>query len=154
MGRRTRIALEVLGPPLLGACLLNGVGIARDLLSGTGWSYIWLQRQDYLVVVFWAYLLGVLPSLGYMGVMEWRFARGLNPRSSRTVIWSLSLGFVAGGLIGAIVGGLFDGSFRDAAVVAAYFSAAGQVVGWLLGLLIRYCSPAVRDQSRTGPTAG
>ena len=163
MRRPTRIVLEVLGPPLLGACLLNGFGIAWDLLTGTGWSFIWLQRHDYLVVIFWAYLLGALPSVGYMGLMEWRFSQGLDPRSAHMVHLSLTLGLIAGMSLGALVGSLFSGSVRQIALGAAGFGFAGLLVGLLLGFLIRRCSPVSgrarqdpsesgRGQSETGPT--
>lgn len=87
------------------------------------------------VVLLFAYIFAGLPSLLYAAIMEWRFARGLNPNSWRAVAWSSGLG-LASGL--AIIGVASTG--RAEFTAYAMFSELGLAVGFLLGWFIKWRS--------------
>jgi hypothetical protein len=68
--------------------------------------------------------------------MEWRFARGLDPRSWRSVGLSTVLGFFSGAAIVAAYG--FSGS--DIFFLWLLFGGTGLAVGFILGVLIKALS--------------
>jgi hypothetical protein len=133
--RGKRRALEVLGPPFLGAFLMTGFSIGEHLLRNGNLSFVFLQGRDYLLVFLYAYVFGILPSLAYMGVMEASFNRGLDPAGWRTVALSGGLGLLAGACIMLLIS-----SGRASAGELAYFAGTGLVVGLLLGACIRRLS--------------
>lgn len=139
--RGRRVCLEVLAPPFLGSCLGLLAGTVLSLVQGASLQFLWLQRWDYLVTFFWAYLLGGLPSVGYMLVMEWRFARGLEPRSGRAVALSTLLGGGAGGLISAAILPLDAG-------VSFYLTGLGGTVGFIIGQLVKRLTPPPAAETR------
>jgi hypothetical protein len=132
--RGRRMCLEALAPPFLGSSIGILAGLAMDLAQGTSLQFLWLQRRDYLLIFFWAYLLGGLPSLGYMLIMEARFARGLDPRSWRSVGLSTLLGGGAGLLISAAILPLQLG-------VSFYLTVLGGTVGFVIGYLTKRLTP-------------
>ena len=95
------------------------------------------------VVLLFAYIFAGLPSLLYAAIMEWRFARGLNPDSWRAVAWSSGLG-LASGL--AIIGVASTG--RAEFTAYAMFSGLGLAVGFLLGWFIKWRS-GTRERRHT-----
>lgn len=140
--RGRRRLLEVFAPPLLGSVLGILLGVIMHLARGGGLDFLWLQRRDYLVTFFWAYLLGGLPSLGYMFIMEWRYDSGLDPGSWRSVGLSALLGGVAGVVM------IAPFSPRDPGAML-YLGGLGAAVGFILGWLIKRLSAVrARDQTR------
>lgn len=131
--RGKRIALEVLAPPFLGAFLMTGVSIGEHLLRNGNLSFVFLQNRDYLLVFFFAYVFGILPSLAYMGLMEAAFNRGLEAREWRAVALSGGLGLLAGAGIMLMVS-----SGRASVGELTYFAIFGFIVGLLLGLITRF----------------
>lgn len=131
--RGKRIALEVLGPPFLGAFLMSSYTIGEHLLRSGNLSFVLLQGRDYLLVFVYAYIFGTLPSLAYMGLMEAAFRRGLEPAGWPTVALSAGLGALSGVAIMLLVS-----SGRAAAGEVIYFAIFGWVVGGLIGLIIRF----------------
>jgi hypothetical protein len=134
--RPKRIALELLGPPLLGTIFLLGISQAiavwyavQHRLPPPGWGSISIQTMG--GVLIGAYLYAGIPSIIYTWIMEWRFNRGLNPVSWGTVLWSSFLGFLSGA--GIVVA--FDGYGWHGPV--AFFGGTGCTVGFSLGLLIK-----------------
>jgi hypothetical protein len=135
--RGKRIALEVLGPPFLGGLGLTIFSVVVQLWNGISPMYILQETRDYLVVTFiFSYVLGIVPSLAYMGVMETAFARGLDPACVRTVVFSSLLGVAAGlGIVVVLAWG------RSTPVEYPVILAAdGLLVGWSLGMLIKRLS--------------
>jgi len=135
--RGKRIALELLGPPLLGVIVLMAISYAQTL---------WIALQDWktpklepgllkpLGLLIVAYLFAGIPSVIYTFVMEWSFAKGLDPESGRTMQLSAYLGTMAGISIGLLIGAFhFDSTFW-------LMGGIGLIVGFLMGLLIRHGS--------------
>lgn len=131
--RNKRIALEILSPPALGA----GWWVLATMPHVT-WTAEGLVGHFGLVVVVtgYAYWFAGIPSLVYAAIMEWRFARGLDPRGWRSVGLSAVLGFISGGGIMVCLGWrrLWD------PVPWLIFGGGGAVVGFILGLLIKRLS--------------
>jgi hypothetical protein len=135
--REKRIALELLGPPVLG----GGMAAA--------WAVVDLARNANVPVtnaliaapaLVLLYLVFVIPMIGiqagaYALVMEWRFARGLDPRSWGTVGLSTALGFVSGIVVALVYG-------MDRKDTWYLFNSVGLTVGFVLGMLIKRWSPA------------
>lgn len=132
--RRKRIALELLGPPLLGVIYFaaNMVLVVTHPPPGTKASpltelFIWT-----MVMVANAYFWAGIPSLIYMLIMEWCFAHGLDPQSWLSVGLSSALGFLSGVCVNLLL---------DAAhTFGSPFPAIGVAVGFALGWLIRRLS--------------
>ncbi len=131
--RGKRIALEVLGPPFLGAFLLTCFSIGEHLLRNGNLSFVFLQGRDYLLVFFYAYVFGILPSLAYMSLMEAAFNRGFEPTEWRSVALSGGLGLLAGAGIM-----LLASTGRASVGELTYFATFGLIVGLLLSLIIRF----------------
>lgn len=130
--RSKRIALEVLGPPLLGAFLMTGFSIAVSLGRGVNLGFLLQDGRDYLFVLIYAYIFGLLPSLAYMSVMEAAFAHGLYPAGGKSVGLSALLGLLCGVGMAAIFGGLRTGTLG----LWLGFGGVGLLVGVVLGLVI------------------
>ncbi|HTL68683.1 MAG TPA: hypothetical protein VL200_13555 [Lacunisphaera sp.] len=141
--RRKRIALELLGPPPLGVICYSAVWLVMiiryshrtghwppfDLAAIAIWA---------VVMVLYAYLFTGMQSLIYMLIMEWRFARGLDPRGWPSVGLSSMLGLISGAAVIPFFG------FRPADL-GFIFTTIGLAVGFTLGWLIRrWSAPAAR----------
>jgi hypothetical protein len=149
MTRRSRIALEILGPPALGAaCWLLAIGgwtLWEAMTRGKPAALLRQLPEMALVLFVCAYFFAGVPSLLYAAIMEWRFARGLDPASWRTVGWSTGLGLASGA---AIIGVLSGG--RAGLASLAVFGALGLIVGALLGGFIKWRSGRGRSNGLGG----
>jgi hypothetical protein len=147
--RGKRIALELLGPPILGA------------MGTTGWALatLTLRQEDSgrdggiggmlpnAIPLLFLYLMGAFLGSGfqaflYAAIMEWSFARGLDPRSCRMVAQSTVLGWAAGAAVAFGYGYARDDTWY-------LFNTLGPLIGLILGLAIRRWSPL----PITGPAA-
>jgi hypothetical protein len=143
MKRWHRVAAEVLGPPLLAAVILFGVVVLSEL-SGVQRSYGWAWAKSLLsyllLYIVFAYLIAGIPSVIYALVMEWVFARGLNPTSACAVALSSALGALSGAAMIAVLHLMSDSSQFGAEkwLVLAGFSALGLVVGAIMGVFVRW----------------
>jgi hypothetical protein len=140
--RRQRLALELLGPPLLGGALATlwawGTVVFHSLYRHESpWEVLGTWR---LILILWpVYGLFAFPAVGaqtacYAAVMEWGFSRGLDPRSWRAVALSGGLGYLSA--LPLALG--YGYERRD---TWWFFSLLGPVVGLTLGLLMRRWSP-------------
>jgi hypothetical protein len=88
--RGKRIALELLGPPALGAtlmiALMAGITVVETIEKGDVLQRLKELAQGTVFVAVFAYMLAGAQSILYACIMEWRFARGLDPRSWRSVV--------------------------------------------------------------------
>ena len=137
--RRSRIALEILGPAPIGVLVS---------IAGTGARNLWLRPEngipatDYLMVlpglILFAYLCVGIQSLFYMAILEWGFSRGLNPAGWRSVGLSTFLGLASGAAIAAAYG------FDRSDVIESWITSGGTgaSVGLILGVLIKFLSKA------------
>lgn len=154
MTHRKRIALELLGPPLLGAVLFCALPWAQrawiSVRQGRPPGYDPHFFQNVGFVLLLAYVLAGIPSIVYTLVMEWRFARGLDPKNWWTVALSALLGTIAGGTIGIS----WDaGRWNLGAWILLGVTGLG--VGFLLGSLIKMLSkPKEENREACGPAAG
>jgi len=131
--RKQRIALEIFAPTLLGVLLPFAFWQGLAALRGASGQFLLFQAQDLARSLIWVYLFGGPPSVGYMAIMEWRFARGLDPRSWRAVGLSTLLGLAAG--LGIALFLVF--SWWPHATVPLNLGGIGLTVGFVLGLVIR-----------------
>jgi hypothetical protein len=133
--RGKRIALEVLAPPVLGGLGIMAISIVIGLWNGIRPLRLLQDTRDYLIVTFiFSYVIGIVPSLAYTGVMETAFARGLDPACGRTVALSGFLGLAAGLGIAIVFGWKRPTPVEYPVILAA----DGLLVGCLLGLIIRF----------------
>ncbi len=137
MRRGHRIAVEVLGPPLLAATFLAVIAMLGLREVGT-------LKLFPLFLVF-GYLLAGLPSLAFAAIMELAFARGLDPCSPRSVLLSTALGAASGVPIDMLMAGK-----PTARPNALFFVMLGLLTGFVMGLLIRRWS---RPASPRGPAS-
>jgi hypothetical protein len=136
--RGKRITLELLGPPILGGALVTlWAWGAVVFLSLYRYEHPWeAVGQLRLIPGFWLlYGLFAFPMIGvqaacYAAIMEWRFSRGLAPRSWRAVALSTGLGYLSG--LPLAFG--YGYERRDTWWL---FNLLGPMVGLVLGLLIR-----------------
>lgn len=137
--RRKRIALELLGPPLLGALywaeswLLMMATQRPPNVKWPDWNTAAIAAWSVIMIIY-AYLFAGLPSLAYTVIMEWRFVRGLDPRGSQSIGLSAILGLLSGVVIGSPFG------FRMGHDFEFVFGWFGLTVGFTLGWLIRQWS--------------
>ncbi|HEY4245538.1 MAG TPA: DUF1731 domain-containing protein [Lacunisphaera sp.] len=135
--RGWRIAIEILGPAPIGALVW---------VVGTGVRNLWMTSENGMLVtnalmalplaILFAYFFVGIQSLFYTAILEWSFARGLDPGSWSTVGLSTVLGLVSGVVIVAASG------FSRAGVTESLISSGGVgvSVGLILGLLIKFLS--------------
>ena len=127
--RGKRIALELLGPPALGAGIF-----ALYLIGAAAWEIAVKGKAlgktlgDFglgiLIVLVYAYIFVGVQSILYAVIMEWRFKRGLDPRSWRAVMLSTALGFASGSII-AVPLGVEEGRWFLAALASLSVSSWG-----------------------------
>lgn len=141
--RRKRIALEVLGPPALGAFLTSAilavVALVDALEEGDYGHQLTQVAELAILAVMFGYMLAGVQSILYALIMEWRFARGLDPRSWRSVGLSTVLGFASGGVIVVIFGWPMEW------LPWLYYGGTGTVVGFTLGVLIKWLSVFTKE---------
>lgn len=139
--RGGRIALEILGPAPVGifVLLVNTAGHAlwRALHGDSRWMTPGVSFKDLGILILFAYVFAGGQSLAYAAIMEWRFVRGLDPRTWRSVVLSTGLGFLSGAVI--VVGYGFNRP--DWFTGLLYFGGTGTAVGFILGALIKWLSP-------------
>jgi hypothetical protein len=128
MTRRKRIAVEVFGPPVIAAVLLQ--------------VYVLMGTLDLLalklvpVVLFFAFTLAGPQSLAFAFVMEFAFARGLAAASWRTVLLAAALGTLSGVPV--------DVFWLDPRRAAPFFTVLGLVTGCAVGVVIRAAAVKAR----------
>lgn len=137
MRRGHRIAVEVLGPPLLAATFLEVVVVL-------GLRELGMLGLFPFFLVF-GYLFAGLPSLAFAAIMELAFAKGLDPCSGRSVLLSTVLGAASGVPIDMLMAGK-----PSARPNALFFVMLGLVTGFVMGVLIRRWS---RPASPRGPAS-
>lgn len=146
--RGKRIALELLGPPALGVIIVMAISYAQTL---------WIVLQDEKTpklepgllkpfgLLIFAYLFAGIPSVIYTMVMEWRFTKGLDPESWRTIQFSACLGTMAGIFVGLLL--------SEFHLNSAFWlmSGIGLIVGFLMGLLIKWWSTEKKTTGENPP---
>lgn len=150
--RGKRIALELLGPPLLGGVLATlWAWCSLVYLSFYRYESLWdVVGQIGMIPAMWL-LYGVFafPMIGiqaacYAAVMEWRFSLGLSPHSWRAVTLSTILGYLSGLPIAIGYGYERLDSWY-------FFNSLGPAVGLTLGLLIRRLTPKTPSATQVSP---
>ncbi len=139
--RRKRIALEALGPPVLGGAAATGWAWGATvyhslyrLETGEDWAAtLGLMPTYWFLYGMMAIPMSGIQAILYAAIMEWCFARGLDPRSWRSVALSTLLGFAAGAIIAVGYG-------YERKETWYFFNSLGVVVGFVLGWLIRRLS--------------
>lgn len=124
MKRPARIALEVLGPPLLTGTILEIVALVSLREVGA--------LKLFVLFVAFAYFVAGIPSLLFAVLMELAFSRGLRPDGLRAV----ALAAVLGGASGLPIDMTLAGAVK-VRPNALFFMALGFVVGGLIGVLVR-----------------
>ena len=139
--RGKRIALELLGPPMIGATGLILISFAMALPGAITKHDLMHELKQLgagiLMIYVFAFIFSGLQSIFYAMIMEWHFAHGVNPHSWSSVGWSTGLGFAAGAAICLVYG--FDRS--DTLALWLYFGGIGTAVGFVLGVVIKTLSP-------------
>jgi hypothetical protein len=136
--RGKRIALEVLGPPALGASVWLVVIFVSQLFEPAGKDLIRFLRElpgAALFLLVAAYVFAGLQSVFYAVIMEWNFTAGLDPRSWKSVALSSLLGLCSGGVIPLV----FSAGRKTAWEPWLLLGGLGLLVGLAMGLLIRAC---------------
>jgi len=137
LARRQRIALELLGPPLLGGAMAAlwtwSTLVFRVVREESFWAVG--RHLNTIPVLLLTYVVFAFPAIGiqagcYAAIMEWRFSRGLAPGSWRSVALSTLLGFLSG--LPLALGYGYEN--KDTWYL---FNFLGPAVGLGLGLLIR-----------------
>ena len=125
MGRRARIALELLAPPMVASVLFTIV-MSVVALSPGGLAVL-------PIVLLYAYPFAGIPSALFTAVMEVAFWRGLDPGGWRAVRLAALLGLLSGLLIAVP----FSLTPEKACESLTLFSALGATTGALVGNLVR-----------------
>lgn len=118
MTRATRVSIELFAPPFLGSSPFALMAI----ITGT----FGLIPMELLV----AYVVAIVPSMIFTGLMELAFWRGLDPRSPRAILLAGFLGLAAGVAIGLAP------RVPTAAEKALVFGLIGMIVGTSTGLIV------------------
>jgi hypothetical protein len=136
MTRTTRVFIEIFAPPLLGSSPF----LFMAIITGT----IALIP----VVLLVAYLVAIVPSMVFTGLMELAFWRGLDPRSPWASYLAAFLGLSAGVAMGLAAGG------PSAAEHASVLGLIGTLVGAATGLIVWWKSaqPAVEASPPPSPS--
>lgn len=133
MTRRRRIAIELLGPPLVATVLAALFAVAREPGTIPGWQFL----GGMLVVLAGAYVVAGIPSVLFTSAMEVAFAKRLDPASWRTVPLAAGLGLLSGmGILG------FNPSYGAFVGMAILGLASGAI----LGLLVRAGARRLRPE--------
>ncbi len=140
--RGKRIALEVLGPPLLGGAAATlwawGMMVYRNPHNFETFGAMAAQLSAlpwlWLLYGVMAFPMSGIQTILYAAIMEWRFSRGLDPHSWRSVALSTVLGYASGAVIAFGYG-------YERKETWYFFNSLGLAVGFVLGWLIRRLSP-------------
>jgi len=136
-----RVILGFFGPTLL--VVAKYVVLERDayldILHG-GWGGI-VEALLMLGSVMLAICVQMLPvGFFYALLMEWRYTRGLEPRSGKGVGVAALVGLLMG-VVGCLPF-LFAGA-RGWIFLALFYGAQGLVMGLILGLLVKFLTPRI-----------
>jgi hypothetical protein len=150
--RGKRIALELLGPPLVGGALATMWAWSRQASSSlyqyeSIWEATALLRAMpamWLLYGMFAFPMVGLQAAVYTAIMEWRFSRSLDPRSWRSVVLSTMLGYLSGLP-------LAFGYGYERKDTWYFFNIVGLVVGFVLGLFIKIWSARPNQRSASSP---
>ncbi len=143
MTRFSRIFLELVGPPVLGAiyyflyCLIA---------SGGHFPGVPIRevRDDFGLAIIAAGLVAGLPAIGFTIIMEVMFALGLDPRSARTVWLAALLGLAAGFAVNVLL-------VNWAVLMFCFFLGLGLSVGATIGFIIKTCTRPPKAQATLPP---
>ena len=152
--RQKRIALELLGPPLVATTLI--FSSAAFLFAWTAvstWEMPTLGNENAFSILGYilatSYIFGCIPSLAYTAVMEWKFEGGLNPQSWRAVwLATCLLGSFAGIPIMVVLNAF---KFHPGIGAFSFFAVLGLVVGLIIGLLIKHWSTEKKPVGQSIP---
>lgn len=122
MTRPSRITLELLAPPLLGSTPF----LFMAVITGTAGLVP--------LILGFAYLVAIIPSVIFTGALELAFWCGLDPRSPKAVLLAGGLGLASGIAIGLAP------RVPTAAEKAFFFGVLGMVVGTSTALIVRWKS--------------
>lgn len=153
MKKWQRVLWEILGPAAIAATLLIAVVVVSDFRSPISENWVgWVRSvfSYWLLYLMVGYVFAGIPSILYALVMEWRFARGLDPASGKSIILSASLGALSGAVI-VIVMFLSSGQKNHGAeqgIMFAILTALGLAVGAILGGFICWRTRVERRKSR------
>lgn len=153
MRRWKRICMNLLLPPLVAAILLMLVGLGAFMVVG-GLRNLNAVGPSLLLVLFYSYLGGIVPSfLSALG-MEWAYGRGLSPSSVKALLCSGLCGAISGLLIFAFIW-LGHGSAADDPRLISILCVLGAVTGLAVGVLVGFFEKSARQRigARGGPGA-
>lgn len=137
--KKARIALEILGPALLGTALL--IAVKHEEFAAISFS------PRVLVVYLWfAYAFALLPSIGYAFIMEAWLRR--RPRHVAGSLITIGLSTVLGSLSGALV------QLASEAPVTWIGGAVGLILGCILSVLSASKIPDAESGAAERPTQG
>jgi hypothetical protein len=122
MTRASRIAVELFAPPLLGSTPFLFMAIITGAVGLIP------------VILVFAYLVAIVPSMIFTGVLELAFWWGLDPRSPKAVLLAGGLGLASGIAIGLMP--------RDPSA-AFFLGLVGMVVGTSTARIVRWKSAGV-----------
>lgn len=122
MTRTSRVMVELFAPPLLGSTPF----LFMATITGTVGMIP--------VILMFAYLVAILPSLIFTGVLEFAFWWGLDPRSPKAVLLAGGLGLISGIAIGLMP------RVPTAAEKAVFFGLIGMAAGTSTALFVRWRS--------------
>jgi hypothetical protein len=131
MTRATRVSIELFTPPLLGASPV----LFMAIITG---SFTLVP-----VVLLVAYLVAIVPSMIFSGLMELAFSLGLAPNSLLACLLAAFLGVVAGAAMGLASGG------PSAADHARWLGLIGMMAGAVTAVIVAWKS----DPPAAGPGA-
>lgn len=149
--RKKRIALELLGPPAVGAgipiIIVGGMALIESTTKAN--SAVQLKEVGQMAALFFlgAYFVAGLQSILCTAVMEWRFTKGLDPASWQMVRLSSVLGFGSGAIVSL---GNLDQPTKLGPMLLA-FGGLGLVVGFIMGLLIKHWSTEKKPTGKNPP---
>lgn len=145
MRRLARIAIQVLGPPLLTFILyfaLNPIEQISAIAYGQ-----WHFNEDMLTLV-WLCLIAGWVGCVYTVAMEVLFSRILLPESWSTVAVSAGFGVLAGSCLGGVAYKI-SGSHAHIGLILIP-ALAGAVFGFVVGGIVRLLSKTSQNQPATG----
>jgi hypothetical protein len=121
MSRTRRVTIEVLVPPLL-ATFIVAIWQGKHFADNIQQAII-----GFPVFVFFAYIYGILPCIGYAALMELWFSKGFN--NGHSWIYTTTLSTLFGLTAGFLIQLLIPGGFMMLMPV-------GGVDGFLVGLYL------------------
>jgi len=122
MTRATRVSIELFAPPLLGSSPF----LFMAIITGT-FALV-------PVVLLVAYLVAIVPSLIFTGLMELAFWMGLAPNSLLAILLAAFLGLAAGVAMGLASGG------PSAADHAIWLGLIGMIAGAVTAVIVAWKS--------------